>query len=265
MKCSRCSSDVDPFEWYGFKCSRCDTIKIERTLLEPIEHQIIDNFQNAKNLKYGGALNHLYLFGSYLKGESQCSDIDFLITYDKSKLDQYIDWYLTSYTKRVLERCYDIENDDISMRKLRHFLDDTEFWDFRRCSEYPDCLRCFEDEHCDYLEVNYNDLHSYGVHTYCLEKCRSRAKVKLGIPECYWFPNTCSWQDDDNNFRNAMIRSQMLESLMAAIKKDADPGFTRSGLTVKVVLLNSIESINEFIEGYPNLNLQEPGAIKQIA
>jgi len=266
IPCRRCGSKVDPSEWSGFRCSRCTHIKIEREFLEPIITQLKENFHRAKTSKYGSALKYLYVFGGYLRGNAQCTDIDIVFTYDKSKMDQYIDWYLGSYTKNVLKRSYNGENSEIDGKRLLQYLDKSEFWDFRKCDEYPDCLVCFSDEGCLYEEINGDEsLQPHEVSNYCIEKCNSIEQCNFGIPSCYIFPNECVWMGDKNTFRNAVIRSYLLDNLGKIIRKDADVQFERSGLRVKVLLLNHAESIEKVIEKYPNLNLKSKGAIKQIA
>lgn len=74
--CVRCGSEVDLSEWWEFKCSQCENIRIKREDLEPIVQKVKDNYMKAKNSNYGFALRNLYLFGSYLKGLAECCDID---------------------------------------------------------------------------------------------------------------------------------------------------------------------------------------------
>ncbi|TFF87895.1 MAG: hypothetical protein EU550_02380 [Promethearchaeota archaeon] len=273
-KCNRCGSKVDYSKSSEFKCIKCENIKINRKLLEPIENQVKENFQKAKNSKYGFLLKHLYLFGGYLKGKEKCCDIDFLLTYDGEKMVDYIDSRLERYSENLLESCFNDENNVVYVKKLLEFLDNTEFWDFRTCDEYPDCLECFEDEKCDYMEKFemdsdefYKGLHKYGVHTYCIEECSSPIRTNFGIPMCCLFQNDCNFYraGDENHFRNNQIKIKILNDLIDIIKKDADLEFERSGLRVKVLHLNPAASINKFLRMNKHFDLNEKEDFKKIA
>lgn len=68
-------------------------------------------------------------------------------------MDASIDDYLELYTEDLLERHDNSENERIKVKELISFLDGTEFWDFRKYNEYPDCLECYEDKNCDYENI----------------------------------------------------------------------------------------------------------------
>ena len=57
----------------------------------------------------------------------------------------------------------------------------------------------------------------------------------------------------------------MLDFLLNIIKKDADPQFERSVLSVKVLHLNPMESIEQFVDKNPDFELKEKETIKRIA
>ncbi|MBD3214206.1 MAG: hypothetical protein GF311_16470 [Candidatus Lokiarchaeota archaeon] len=186
----------------------------------------------------------------------------------------YIDSRLEKYTENLLERCYNDENHVVYVKELLQFLDNTEFWDFRTCDEYPDCLECFEDEKCDYKEKFkkdadefYSGLHTYGVHNYCIEECSSPIRTNIGIPMCCLFQNDCYYYKigDEIRFRNNQIKIKILKDLINIIQKDADPQFERSGLSVKVLHLNPAESINQFLKMNKHFDLNEKEGFKKIA
>lgn len=248
-KCKRCGSRVDPDQrGKEFKCPQCEDIKFERKCLEQVEKKVRKNFIETKKREIGCILENLYIYGSYAEQKSLCCDIDFLVTWDKIQLQDYIKKKLSLYSDEFWLN-YDLETEEFLTQNVISFLDEVDFWDFRSCEEYPECLNCYEDEGCHGYEENfYSELKNTGIHNYCLLGCD--CVDKMSIPDCI-FGDKCSF-----HMFKGEIKTFFKIKVFEMLKDQTDLEFEHSNLNVKVLHLMASNSILEFQENNKELEFR---------
>ena len=221
VTCKRCGreNEVNEGVLELHKCPQCENIKFDRQFFVPIEKQVIKNFKKALASKFGPVLKSLYLFGSYANKESQCRDIDFLITFSEPKLMEF--------TRSEIENFHSQFDfffpEEYSLSELKSILKES-FWDFRTCEDYPDCLACYGETNCRLPSEDYNS----GFHTYCSERCKN--KNRNSIPFCCF---------GDCIFLRMAIRSQILGK-MGAILKEGNVEFYEVSSDLKIKVLDLV-------------------------
>ena len=177
------------------KCPQCKDIKLERKFFVPIEKGVIENYKKAYKSRYGPVFK-LYLFGSYARNEMKCGDIDFLLAWDQLELgkiiQEEIETFFDDFNMFFIENCPEIYErqrgcftGENSLLVLKKFLEDN-FWDFRTCEDYPDCLDCYRDNGNMSCKLPEEDWHA-DLHNYCLDKCRNRKREPF--PSCCFGDN----------------------------------------------------------------------------
>jgi hypothetical protein len=172
--CLRCGSEVTNDNAPTLhKCQKCENIRFDRKVLSPIGRKIIQNFQKLRKTQYGSFLTGLYQFGSYSEGKLECGDIDFLITFDEVKLNEFIEEEIGF--SQMYYNLIDFGEDENQIPSSTLL---NGFWDFNTCEEYPDCLDCHESGECNLPDEDYTSL----IHTYCVRRCRK--KIRIRLPDC---------------------------------------------------------------------------------
>ena len=218
VTCKRCGreNEVNEEILELHKCPQCENIKFDREFFVLIEKQVIKNFKKAQASKFGGILKSLYVFGSYAKKETQCGDIDFLVTYSEPKLMEFTRSEMVTFQSQ-----FDFFfPEEYSLSELKSILKES-FWDLRTCQEFPDCLSCYAEPTC---RLPSEDYHS-DLHTYCLERCKNKNRNPI-LSCCF---GHCVFLEDG-------IRGQILVEI-SNILKEGNIEFceTPSGLKIKVL------------------------------
>ncbi|NVM31697.1 MAG: hypothetical protein HWN65_22860 [Candidatus Helarchaeota archaeon] len=157
------------------KCPTCNDIKFYKEILHQIEKQVIENYKMNKRSSIGRMIKNLYIFGGYLKDQPQCGDIDVLVTYDMVKLKQFIRAQVRKFHNQFYVRYLP----DFTLSMISKVSEES-FWDFRTCSDYPDCLSCFEEEECTLPPEDYHSEQ----HRYCLEECQINPTPSCCFHDC---------------------------------------------------------------------------------
>jgi hypothetical protein len=85
-----------------------------------------------------------------------------LFTWDKEKLEKYARNQIKMFVAKICD-LYDSDSEKLFIPDVTEILDTADFWDFRTCEEYPDCLYCFEEEGCHGYEKDfYSELKEKG-------------------------------------------------------------------------------------------------------
>ncbi len=236
-ECERCGSVIGEKNQFvePFKCLACKDIKFKRDLLKPILDQVRLNFKKGKQSKHGFILDHLYLYGSFADVKPECGDIDILITHNQQKIEDYIEDKQRDYRDELFISCFDVDADKFDIPRLINFLEENDFWDFRKCNDYPFCL----DDCCEQFP-NCHSFKDSKIHRYCLERCKVKEKVIL--PQCC-YGYECKMH---KSMYKEEVSTFLRGPLYDIIKKQVDILFNHSNLEIKVLHLSGAASIQDF-------------------
>lgn len=60
----------------------------------------------------------------------------------------YIEKKFKLFNDKLLDYSFALGSTEIITPDFIGLLEKVDFWDFRSCEEYPDCLSCYEDDEC---------------------------------------------------------------------------------------------------------------------
>jgi hypothetical protein len=228
VKCERCGREVETDRSGVHECAYCEGIKFDRESLTPLAQQFDLNFQNILQSDLKSAVKALYMFGSYAMGKSQCGDIDYLIIIDEEGLKRLVQEEID-----IFHTQFDLIDDLLEQPEPQPGTDDS-FWDYRTCSEYPDCLDCHGARKCKLPEDDY----IAPLHTFCLERCEK------GDPYPVCLDTDCCFLDEE-------IKNHIFKRLFRMlIQGDIDYMECASGQKVKVIDIVKKNSVKELIEEF---------------
>lgn len=233
VNCERCGREVETDCMGVKKCAGCENIKFDRASLVPVEKQFNLNFRDVLQSDLGPVIKALYMFGSYAAGKPQCGDIDYLIITDE--------WGLKSLIKEKingLHSRFDDFDGVLEQSEYQSFVEEG-FWDYRTCSEYPDCLECYGAGKCKLPKTDY----TASLHTYCLEKC----KIGIPDPDCLY---------TDCYFLEREIRDHIFKGLLQALTGGIEYKEYAPGRKVKVIDIIRKNSVEELIEEFQNTGIE---------
>jgi hypothetical protein len=237
--CLRCGNEVIDDEVPTLhKCSNCEKICFERKFFYPLERKIKRNFQKLKKTTYGSFVTGLFQFGSFSDGKSECGDIDFLITYDETKLKEIID---TEIEVCHLRYAVMFSDEDSILIPESYLIKG--FWEFKTCEEYPDCLECRGSRGCKLPDDEYMSPLS----TYCISECKKRNKVRL--------PNCCF---TGCVFLNLQIKERISKDIYE-ILTEGEIDFTHRipNMKIKVIDILLKKSIDELREEFDSMKVKK--------
>ena len=242
MNCERCGREVETDCLGVRKCAYCESIKFDRKSFIPLEEQFNLNFQNVLQSDLKPVVKTLYMFGSYAMGRPQCGDIDYLIIIEEEGLKKLVEDGID-----VIHSQSDLINDVLEQSGSQPATDDR-FWDYRTCSEYPDCLDCRGTEWCNLPEEDY----TAPLQTFCLERCDNGDPfpVCLGA-DCY--------------FLNEEVKNHIFKRLLQMLTQgDIDYREYTPGQKVKVIDIVKKNSVKELIEEFQRTDPEKELKIVEI-
>ncbi len=228
MNCERCGREVETNRIGVHECAYCEGIKFDRESFIPLEEQFNLNFQNVLQSDLKPIVKALCMFGSYAVGRPQCGDIDYLIMIDEKGLKRLVEDEIDAFHSQ-----FDLIDDVLEQSGSQPIIDDS-FWDYRTCSEYPDCLDCHGTRRCKLPKDDYNAP----LNTFCLERCEKGDPYPVCLDvDCYYLEGE--------------VKNYIFKRLLRMLTEgDIDYREYAPGQKVKVIDIVKKNSVKELIEEF---------------